>query len=435
MRRTALAVWPLSSALLTARDSLFPSDLGIDFRRLWIGQTVSLLGSQVTFIALPLTAILLLDATALQLGFLSSLAFLPSVAFGLLVGPAIDRTFRRPLLVQVNLLRAILLMSIPITAVFGALRIEQLYVVVLANGVLAAIFDIAYFAYIPSVLGKVGLVRANARLQFGNSLAWVLGPGLGGWLVAVLTAPLAIALDAISFIVSAAGLAWIRAAEPDPRAGRSHSGLVREIRDGLEAIFGNAYLRSTLLYSTTFNLFAQAVIAIYMLFAIRELGLGPTSIGAVFALAAFGTLVGSGLAGRATHSFGLGRAIFVATLLASASFLLLGFADGPSLTALSLLTTAFFLQGVGVVMSNVLITSLRQAVTPANLRGRVSATTRTISALGLPLGALVGGVIAESVGVRSGILIGSIGLALAPLWLLFSPLLHLATLPSGEAED
>lgn len=400
-----------------------------DFLKLWAGETVSLFGSQVTTLALPLTAVQSFAATPAQMGILSAARFLPFLLLTLVAGVWVDVYRRRPILVGANLGRAFVLALVPLGAVMGWLRMWHLYAVAFGVGALTVLFDLAYQSYVPSLVEREELVEANSKLQTSASAAEVGGPALGGLLVEWLSAPVAVAADALSFLVSAVLLGAIGRPEPRMDAPAQRVPLFRQIGEGLRITFSNPYLRSLAGEAATYNFFETAILALFTLYATRELGLSPAQLGTVMGTGAVGALLGALVAERAARVLGLGRAILASMALACVAPLLIPLVRGPLPVVIALLVAAFFVNGIGLAMSNVHVVSLRQAVTAPHLLGRMNASYRFFVYGAIPLGSLFGGLLGEHLGVRSALLVGAGGLCAALLWVVSSPVPRLRRLP------
>jgi MFS family permease len=407
-----------------------------DFVRFWAGETVSLVGSQVTSLALPITAVLVLGASAGQMGLLGALGFLPFVLVTLPAGAWIDRHRRRPILIVANLGRAGLLAIIPLAAVAGVLRIELLYVIAFGVGVLTVAFEVAYLAYVPALVPRDQLTTANGRLLASASAAEIGGPGLAGVLISVAGAPTALAVDAASYVVSALNLIGISRKEPQAPADEPGGGdMLAEIREGVRITFGNPMLRAVAAEAATYNGLYQMIETLILLYFTRELGLDPATIGLLFAIGAVGSLLGSLVAGRLAERMGVGRALAASMVLGCSTPLLLPLAGGSWLMSVAIIGASFFLGGVGVAISNVHAVSIRQAVSPDRLLGRMSASYRTVTYGAIPLGALVGGLLGELVGLRATLAIAAVGLLFAPLWVLRSPIPGMRRLPRRPEDN
>jgi MFS family permease len=399
-----------------------------DFLKLWGGQGVSLLGSQITEVALPLTAVLVLHANAAQMGVLGVARWLPFLVFTLWVGVWADRVRRLPLLIGVDVLRALTMGLIAALALGGWLDFSVLVVLVFLFGAMTVVFDVAYYSFVPCVVPQDKLVGANSRLQATTSLAQVGGPGLGGLLVQALTAPYALLADAISFVVSTLSLLWIRTEEPKPEPDPGAGGSLARIREGLAITYRNPFLRAFAGVAGFYNLFEQWVLTLFMLYAVRKLGMSAGSIGLVLSAGAVGALLGSVAASPAARRLGAGRSVLLAVLLECAVLLVVPFAPGHSLLTLPILAVAFALNGVGTASSSVMAITIRQLVTPERLLGRMNASYRFVSYGAIPLGALLGGAAGQVLGLRAGLIVGAVALLSTVIWILLSPLPRLRTI-------
>lgn len=400
-----------------------------DFRKLWAGETVSLFGSQITLLALPLTAVLELRATPAQMGILGAAGYLPFLLLALIAGVWVDRHRRRPILIAANLGRASLLGFVPILAAFGELSIEVLIVIAFLVGLCTVFFELAYQSFLPRLVAPEQLVEANGKLSATASLAEIGGPGLAGILVDALSAPVAIAFDALSFLVSAAALSRVRRPEPAPSPAHVE-GIGKEIGEGFRETVHNRYLLAFAGEAATYNMFWSAIDAILVLYAVRKLGIGAGALGVLLAIGSVGALLGAALTGRAAKRFGLGTTIVSASVLGAVSPLLMPLAHGRTILAPSVLAIALFVRGFGVTGCNVHVWALRQAITPDRLLGRTNAVYRLITYGVVPLGALLGGFLGEQIGLRAALLVGTIGVACSWPWLFFSPARRLRELPT-----
>ncbi len=396
-----------------------------DIMRLWTGQTISALGSQIGGTALTFTAILTLHATPLQLGWLETARAVPVLLLGLLAGAWVDRLRRRPVLIVADIGRALLLITIPAAALFGVLHIEQLYVVAALVGALALFFDVAYPAYLPALVKPHELVEGNSKLSMTSSVAEIGGPGLGGALVQLITPPFAILFDACSFLLSALSLGLIRGREPAPMRHASAdtatpSGIIQEITEGVRVIIGDPILRALLGCAATTSLTGGIIGTLYALYIVQELGLSPLWMGIVIGVGGVSALIGAFLAGPVTRRFGIGPTLIGARLVAMAVSSLMVLAWGPPLVILPLLLLS---QAADATWSiyGINETSLRQAITPHDLLGRVNASERFLTGIIFPVGALLGGLLGQTIGLRAAITLGLLIGALATLWLVFSP--------------
>lgn len=404
-----------------------------DFLTLWVGYTVSVFGSQITLLALPLTAVLVLHATPFQMGLLAAAGTAPFLVLSLFAGVWVDRRRRRPLMIAADLGRAVLLLSVPLAAALHALHMEQLYAVALTTGALTVLYSVSSNSFIPQLVGRENLVAGNARLRGSFSASQAGGPALAGGLIQLVTAPFAMLGDAASFLFSALMLGRLRTVEPPrPQPERRH--VLGEIGQGLRLVLREPLLRASTACTGTFNFFNLVLNAELVLFATRTLDLGPGVLGLVFAVASVGSLLGATLAGPVTRRLGHGPTIIYAIAIVAAALLLVPAARGPRPLAIAILGAGEFIAGLAVTIFDINLVSLWQAATPDHVRGRVSATNSFISQGTRPLGSLLGGVLAVAIGLRATLLFGAAGSLLAVLWVWFSPLRSLRRLP-GEVEE
>jgi MFS family permease len=406
-----------------------------DFVKLWLGHTISRFGSEISQLAIPLTAALVLDATPAQMGLLTALEFAPFLVLSLFAGVWVDRMPRRPILLVGDLGRAVLLGSIPLAALANVLSMEQLYVVAVATGALTVFFDVADQAYLPALVNREHLVEGNSKLEVSRSVAQITGPGVAGVLVQAATAPVAVAVDAVSFLASFLCLLVIRKHEPPP-LGHAHvrSSVWTDIKEGLRVVLGNPLLRSIAGCTGTSNLFSNAMQALYVLYVTRELHLEPAALGIILALAGPGALLGALFAGRFARVLGLGRTILGSICLGALANLLVPLASGPTPVVIATLAVASFVTGFCNPVYNINQVSLRQAITPDRLQGRMNASMRFIVWGSIPIGALIGGTLGEAIGLRPTMLVAAACTLLAPLWVLFSPVRDLRRQPEPLVE-
>lgn len=394
-----------------------------DFLKLWVGQTISELGSVVTRTAVPLVALLVLSAGPAEFALLVVAESLAVLLVSLIAGAWVDRLRRRPLLIWADAIRAGLLLSIPMAYVLDVLRIEQLYVVVFLVACLGAVFSAAYPAYVPSLVGAERIVEANSKLATSSSIAEIGGPGLAGLLVQLFRAPFAIFVDAISFAVSAVSLVLIRTPEP-ARPARSAEAAVRtEIVEGLRAVREHRVLWPLAMRSIVAHVAGSFYGVLYTIYLIDELRLDPFLLGVVISAGGVGSLVGSFMAGPVIRRLGLGPALIWTAIGASILGILTPLAQGPlPLIVAMVLIPQLIGDGLQTIES-VAETSLVQGLVPDRILGRVSATLETIShGIAYPLGALAAAALAGIIGARGGIAIGWAGMAISIAILVLSPL-------------
>jgi MFS family permease len=403
-----------------------------DFVRLWSAQTISVFGSQIGGFALPLVAIITLDASPFAVSALFVVEFAPFLLISLPAGVWVDRLPRRPILILGDLGRFVLLLTIPIAYWLDALTIWHLYLVGFAVGVCTVFFDVAYQSYLPSVVERTQLVDGNSKLEVSRSAS-----PLAGVLVDVLRAPVAVLFDALSFLASGLFLLRIRTREEHvpTRAERreSKSTMRTELREGLAWVFGNPYLRTIATSTATFNFFGPMMFAILAIYLVRGLEMSPLLLGVVFAIGQVGYLLGAIFANRISRRLGVGPAILAGSLLCVTQ-LLVPLAPQDAYGAIPYLVVSSIAVSFGIVLYNVTQLSMRQAITPERLQGRMNSTIRFIVWGVMPLGQLIGGALATRYGLRTAIWIGAIGTSIAWIPLLFGPLLKLREMPEQAQE-
>jgi MFS family permease len=398
-----------------------------DFVRLWGSENISLLGSTVTALALPFIAIPLLHATPIQVGILASARYLPYLLVSLPAGVITDRFPRRKLLIVCNLIRATALLTIPITAALGVLRIEVLYVVSFTVGLVTVLFDLSWQAYLPSLVSREQLTAANSQLYTASNTIAVTGPGLAGIVVQALSAPLAIVLDAASFVVSTFGFLSIRRPEPDLKATRRPP--QAEIAEGFRMVFGHRLMRPIGLEAMWSNIWSNVASTVLLIYVVQVLAFKPTLLGIVVGASGLGAVLGAFVAGRVARRFTVGHVICGSMVLGCTFPLLLNLPAQTQLTQAVVFVAALFGSAFGIAISNVAVLTFRQAVTPPSKLGRMNSVYRMLVTGFIPAGPLLGGFIAQQSGVRFALLVGTIGWCLAPLWVLLSPVRSVRTLP------
>ncbi|MDF3288237.1 MFS transporter [Streptomyces silvisoli] len=400
------------------------------FRRYWTGQSVSLVGDQVSQIAVPLTAVLVLHADAAQMGWLLTAELLPALVFSLLVGAWVDgRAHRRHLMIGADLGRALLLASLPIGYAMGHLGLGRLYAVAFGVGTLAVLFDVCDAALFPSLVPAAAYVRANSLLNGSRAMSNVVGPSLGGFVVQICAAPFALLVDAFSYLVSAMCLVRIDLAErPPTRSGRG------QLTAGVRWLARHRVMRATLAAVATVNFFNFVFFALFALYMTVDLHLQPGVLGAVLGAGAVGGVVGSLVTGRLLDRIGIGPGVVVGCAAFPAPLLLVPLAGGPRPLVLALLFLAEFGSGFGVMVLDISMGALRAAVVPEHLRSSVMGAYRTLNYGVRPLGSMLAGVLGTVLGLRATIWIGAIGALASVLWLLPSPVPRLRALPEPEEE-
>ncbi len=416
-----------------------------NFLKLWASETISQFGTQFSGLAIPLTAVLLLKADSTQMGILAAVATVPFLVFGLLIGVWVDRHKRRRIMVTANLFRGVLLGLIPLAALTSTLTVlglPLLYGVSFLIGVLTVFFDVSYQAYLPSLVEREQLVEGNSKLEASRSTAQVVGPSIAGLAIQLITAPIAIAVDTCSYFASAFSLSRISHDEQvlDPP---SRPSVMSDMREGLGVVLKGIRLRSIAGSTGTSNLFSSAMFAIIILYFATVLGLTAFAIGVIFSIGSLGALAGVLFASKIAKRIGVGPAIvgsmfvsgpgLIAFYFASPewSFPVLNIGKFPVTLSMILLMAGSFVISFATVVYNINQVSLRQAIVPLRLQGRMNASMRFLVWGTIPLGSLAGGILGTVLGLRAAIGIGALGGSLAFLWVLLSPVRSLRTIPES----
>jgi len=392
------------------------------FLAVWSASTVSIFGSLITRTALPFAAILVLDAGPIEISAIRSAELIAEILVGLVAGVWVDRLRRRPIMIWADLGRAVLLGSIPVAFVAGVLYLPQLIVVAFAAAVLTTFFDVADRSYLPSIVPRQRLVAANSALTASASVAEFSSFGIGGFLIELFKAPIAIGIDALSFVGSALLLATIRRREPPPKPAVDREPVLAEIRDGMRIVARSPLLRALALSHGGTHILWGIFGTSYLLFAVDELGLGPAAIGVIAGIGGLGSLIGSAITPRAARRLGIGRAILVGmTVFVVANMLIPLAPAGAPLIGAAFLVGQQLIGDSGATVYEVLETSLIQSSTRDRVIGRVNATVFTFTTLLTLAGAIGGGIIAELFGLRAAFVVGILGglVAIAIVW--FSP--------------
>ncbi|MFF3121057.1 MFS transporter [Streptomyces sp. NPDC057908] len=404
-----------------------------DFRRLWVGQTVSQLGEHAVLVVLPLIAVLTLHADAGRLGALRAVGQAPILLLSLFVGAWVDRWRTRTVMVLADLGRALALGGAAVAGLLGGLGLSALLVVAFAVGALSVFFDVAYQASLVRLVKRDQLVRGNSALEGSRSAAQIGGPALGGVLVSLLSAPLAAASSALFFVLSFLSIRRIRRHESIPERSERPPRVWRRIHEGLRFVVGNTLLRTVGLASAAFQFSFAAMMTVYLLFLTRELHLSGTAVGSALAAMGPGALLGSLLAARLPNRLGHGAVLVSAAALGDGVMLCVSALHGPSAVTIPVLMAVNFVFGAFGQLVNVTVMAVRQAVTPDGMQGRAAATI-TFVGMGLtPLGSLLGGLLGQGWGLRTSLLVTAAGMMLSPALMALSPLARLGrTLPAPQ---
>jgi predicted MFS family arabinose efflux permease len=392
-----------------------------DFIRLWVGQTISEAGTQVSQLAIPSVAILLLHASPFQVGLLTALEFLPFPVLGLIVGVYADRLKRRPLMIASDLGRMVALLTIPVAFSLGVLTMDQLYVVGLVVGVFNVFFGISYQSYLPALIDRADLVEGNSKLEVSRSTAQLAGPAVAGFAIQAIGAARAIYIDAASYLVSAVSLWLIKKPEPQPKpaAAGGRSGFWHEMWEGIQVVIHNPTLWKIAGCTATANLGTNMVFAVELIFMYRYLHLAPSLVGLVFAVGAVGALLGAVASRAVVKRLGVGVTLLVSIM---GGGLLMATPLAAQTNAPVFLSALFFFEFLIGTPYNITQVSLRQAITPDRVQGRMNATMRTIVWGTIPIGSVVGGILGTAIGIVPTIVLGGFIAILAAGWIVAGPI-------------
>ncbi|MFL5758176.1 MAG: MFS transporter [Thermomicrobiales bacterium] len=400
-----------------------------DFVRLWSAESISLFGSLITRTALAFAAILTLHANAFQIALLGIAEMAPAFLLSLFAGAWVDRLPRRPIMIVSDLVRAVLLMTVPIAALFDALRIEHLYVIAGLTSIFSVFFDLAYQAYLPSLVHSEELVEGNSKLAASAAVSETAAFSLGGWLVEIMTAPGAIVIDAVSFLASAYFIHRIESPEtaPKPKAERQHIRV--EITDGIRMLSREPVLRSLAVSNLMLQFGYRVNGVVYLLFVTRELGFKPGALGLIFAVGGISSLAGSIFAQRFTLWLGIGPAMIAGLVLTGAGQGLIALATGVSVLTVIMLVAQQVIADSGATVYIIDELSLRQAIAPATSLGRINGSMRVLEFGAMLIGALLGGWLGSAVGLRFTVIFASTSMALGAVWLACTPVRRLRSTP------
>lgn len=418
------------SPLSSPRGSLWRDG---NFLTLWSGQALSQFGAQVTELAIPVLAVLLLDATEWEVGVLTAANVAAFLAVGLPAGAWIDRLRKRHVMIWADLLRAMTLGMLPLLALVGALQMWHVYVVALVMGIATVFFDVSNQSIIPSLVRRDQIAEANGKLQSTEQLAAIAGPAFGGWLVGIVAAPFAILITVGTYLASFTALLFTKDHEV-LRAREDRAPLVKEVGEGLAWVFGNPLLRRIVGTTGVANFFGMASATLLPIFALRELGISPAALGLVFALASVGGLLGAVATPRIVRRIGEARAIPVAALLFGFSPVLVPLVALFPELSLPLLVVAFFIGSFTVLLYNITQVTFRQRITPPRLLGRMNASVRFVVWGVMPIGALLFGALGGLIGVVPTLWIGAIGEVLATLFVVTGPFWRMRELPDAAVD-
>jgi MFS family permease len=399
------------------------------FRHYWSAHAVSLVGDQVSLIAIPLLAVLTIGAGAAEMGYLTAAALLPNLFLSLPAGAWVDRqAHKRKIMIGADLGRAALIVLVPVLAFAGVLELWHLCMLCFAVGTLTVFYEVADGSLFASVVRRPDYISANSLTNGARAMSFVVGPSIGGVLVQVLTAPFALVADALSYLGSALLLTRIA---PRENAGFGSPGGGVGIGSGLAFVFRSAVLRQLLLGATVVNLFNYVFHALLILYVTTVLGVSPGMLGALIGIASIGGLVGAAVTGPLTRRFGIGPIVVLGYLAFPLPLVLIPLADGPQPVVIGMLLAAEFLSSLGVMILDIGAGSLQTAATPVPRLSLVKGAQRTVNYGVRPIGALLGGVLGELIGVHAALWIGAVGAVTGVLFIVFSPVPRMRALPDA----
>ena len=401
-----------------------------NFLTLWSGQSLAQFGAQITELAVPVLAVLLLGASEFEIGVLNAANVAAFLLVGLPAGAWIDRLRKRHVMIAADIVRALALAAVPALWMLGVLEIWQLVAIAFVVGIATVFFDVSYQSIVPSLVRPRQIAEANGKLQATYELANIAGPGIGGWLVGVLTAPVAMLATAGAYAVSVVALLLTRDRE-EPRAADDRAPILHEIREGLQFVFGERLLRRIVGTTATSNFFAVISTTLLPLFLLRELGFTPAAMGVVFSLGAVGGLLGAIATPHIVARVGEARAIPLSAIGCSLAALVLPVAAITPAFAFPLLVAQSFALSFMVLLYNITQVTFRQRITPPRLLGRMNASVRFVVWGVMPLAALLAGGLGTWLGVIPTMWIGAIGQLLAAGFVLFGPFWSLRSLPDA----
>ncbi|MFC4517285.1 MFS transporter [Streptomyces ehimensis] len=393
------------------------------FAYFWGSQAASFVGTQVTMVALPLIAVFSLNASPFEVGVLTAVERVPFVILSLPAGALIERLDYRRVLVTAAVLRALLIVTVPLAAALDLLTIGHLYLIAVLIGALSVFADVAGMSVLPALLPTDRLADGNGKLEVGRSGADVLGPGVGGVLVQTLTAPFALLADALAFAVSGVLITRVRGLRKGADAPKEESAsLVQQIREGVKFVVRTPLLLWNAVAAALLNLFAFVFLAIQYLYMVDTLGMSPAVVGLVLALGGLGGVLGSMLSGRLIERVGLGRAFVLGGAAVAVGILIAGAAPHRAVVGPAVLAVGYFMYVLGGPVFNVAAITARQVITPDHLLARTNATMRFFIWSSIPLGALLGGVLATLLSLRGSVLVAGAGLLIPLMVLALSPI-------------
>lgn len=399
------------------------------FRRYWSAKTVSLFGDEISTLAIPLVAVLTADAHAAEMGLLTAASLMPNLLFPLIAGAWVDRSsFRRRVMIVADVGRAMLLTVVPVLWWTGGLTMPCLYVIAFSIGTLSVFFEVAHGSLFAMLVARDEYIEANMLLNGSRAMSKVAGPSTGGFLVQLLGAPVALLADVVSYVASALWLTSTRTGERVLASGRGGWG----ITDGLRLLVRSVPLRAVLLGTTTLNLFNFMLAALFVLYVTTELDIDPAMLGLILGAGALGGLLGAAVTGRLNRQFGVGTTLLTAFIMFPMPLVLVPLAGGPRPVVVGMLLAAEFFSAIGVMMLDITAGAVQTAATPGPMLARMHGANRTVNYGIRPIGALIGGWLGTTLGMRPTLWIAVTGALAGVLWIAFAPLARQRHLPPAE---
>lgn len=392
-----------------------------DFSKLWLGESISMFGAQISTLAIPLTAVLVFHASPSEMGILQALNTLPFFIFSLFIGAVVDQYKKRPLLIMANLGSILFLCTIPLFFWLELLTMSIVYIVTFLVATMAVIFELAYLSYLPSLVNKNELSSGNSKLEGSRAVAQMAGPSVAGILIQLVSAPLAILFNALTYIVSIVSLSFIKKNEASP-IKKQKQNIFLQIKQGLEALLKHPILRALSSSTALLNFFGSAFAALYLIYVVNTLAIGPSLIGLIVGLGSLGALLGAFTATKLNNNLGLGSTLLLATLSSALGMLCVPLAPSSStLFTIPILMLSQLLIAFGGTVYFISQVSLRQSITPSHLLGRVNASNRFISRGCMPLGGVMGGILGGTIGLKFTLILMAFGAITPAIVIALSP--------------
>lgn len=402
-----------------------------NFNLFWIAQTISIFGSQITVVGLPLTAIYFLQANSFEMGIFQALATLPFFLFSLFVGVWIDRSKKKYILLFCNIMMAMVLLFIPLGGYFNFLDLTIFYIVVFFAGTFSMIFELAYLSYLPLMVSKNNISKSNSRLEISRTILDVSGPAIAGNIIAILTAPIAIIIDIFCYLISSIFLVKIKFKEPTITKEIKPPNIFKQIYEGIQVLFKSNILRSISLSTASLNFFRTAFDTIFILYLAKIVHISPTQIGLILGIGSIGGVAGALLATKISNKIGIGKSIIISTLIIWIGGMTVPFSSSVSFSFI-IIIIGLMLLNFGNTMYFITQVSLRQSITPPQLLGRINASNRFLTRGAMPLGGIFGGFLGVITSLHTALIIITFGYISATFILYLSSVKNVRTISDVE---